>query len=389
MKIALRTGGGRGDYELAGRQRTTHVSDLFDRDITYEVTPDILLPGNSAVRDRNGKPRIRLYTPREDVHVYRLLASILLLPKPRRELSQTRSGPLQLRDDAFSIVEISVDISRLSRGAVTLRPTNLLLGNRDRQKFAISFPHRMAQVAALWTAARRQDSEIAQLVRQHEHAVRDLSDDHLAIEQAADALRDSLDWDGDLLDLIAVRLDLPPTNILGASEPADIDDDIPEDDDTSTVEARRREVRSWRNQAVRGYEGTNFRQSVRAAYHSTCLFSGLRLPRTDVTGSAGVDAAHILPWAQFEANSVSNGLCLSKLCHWAFDAGILRLDYVARRSAYTLRVPNEVRRLPERAPIDLDYFLDLQGDIDVNRLPANENHWPRPAFIRQLNRIIY
>ena len=50
---------------------------------------------------------------------------------------------------------------------------------------------------------------------------------------------------------------------------------------------------------------------------------GLHLPRTSVNASAGVDAAHILPWADYDLDHVCNGICLCKHHHWAFDEGLL------------------------------------------------------------------
>lgn len=41
MRIALRTSGGRGEYELAGRQGPVGVANLFDLDLRFELTPEI------------------------------------------------------------------------------------------------------------------------------------------------------------------------------------------------------------------------------------------------------------------------------------------------------------------------------------------------------------
>lgn len=60
MRIALRTGGGRGVYELAGSQGTYRASDLFNREMFYELTPDLVVPGRAVPDVRQGKPRIKL-----------------------------------------------------------------------------------------------------------------------------------------------------------------------------------------------------------------------------------------------------------------------------------------------------------------------------------------
>ena len=45
MRISLRTGGGRGVYELAGSQGDCKASDLFEKELYYELTPSLIIPG--------------------------------------------------------------------------------------------------------------------------------------------------------------------------------------------------------------------------------------------------------------------------------------------------------------------------------------------------------
>ena len=47
MKIALRTSGGRGEYELAGRFGSIAASDLFGLEILFDCTPEIEVSGHS------------------------------------------------------------------------------------------------------------------------------------------------------------------------------------------------------------------------------------------------------------------------------------------------------------------------------------------------------
>ena len=58
---------------------------------------------------------------------------------------------------------------------------------------------------------------------------------------------------------------------------------------------------------------------------------------------AGVDAAHILPWSQFDLDATKNGLCLNKQCHWAFDEGLFCLSFDETENAYIVSIPNPVR----------------------------------------------
>src|SRR5207302_1937041 len=112
--------------------------------------------------------------------------------------------------------------------------------------------------------------------------------------------------------------------ILGAaptleSRDAELAEHFAEADHTPPDVAKIERVKQWRQVANRGADARRFHTDVTDAYDARCLFSGQRLPRTSVTDSAGVDAAHILPWSTHDLNTVKNGICLNKQCHWAFD----------------------------------------------------------------------
>jgi hypothetical protein len=81
------------------------------------------------------------------------------------------------------------------------------------------------------------------------------------------------------------------------------------------------------------------------------------------------------------------GLCLNKLCHWAYDAGIVRLDW--KDEKYILSVPDEVKNVAPQAGLDLDYFLELEGPIQEKNLPKQKNKWPLPIFLEKLNESMF
>ena len=64
-----------------------------------------------------------------------------------------------------------------------------------------------------------------------------------------------------------------------------------------------------------------FRRVVVTAYEHRCAFCGIRMQTAD--GRTVVDAAHIKPWSISHSDDPRNGLALCRLCHWAFDAGLL------------------------------------------------------------------
>jgi hypothetical protein len=55
MNIALRPSGGRGEYELAGRQGELHVHDLFELPIYIEILPSVAINAYSHCVLRDGK----------------------------------------------------------------------------------------------------------------------------------------------------------------------------------------------------------------------------------------------------------------------------------------------------------------------------------------------
>lgn len=118
------------------------------------------------------------------------------------------------------------------------------------------------------------------------------------------------------------------------------------------------------------------------------MFSGLQLPRTEVTATAGVDAAHILPWSRFDLDSTKNGICLNKQCHWAFDEGLLRLSYDDAENSYVVSIPNPVRLAAKKAHFDIESFEAIIGRVPQNRLPAAEALWPSRQYLAELNRFL-
>src|SRR5690348_2308930 len=129
MRIALRTSGGRGEYELAGRQGDLSVEDLFDRRMIFELTPELSIDGHAAARRMQGKPRIRLDDPRRYSHAYAILTAALLLPQPKRELRETSTEADFVHEGAYAITDIDIDIANVQDAFVALRPRRLWLRN--------------------------------------------------------------------------------------------------------------------------------------------------------------------------------------------------------------------------------------------------------------------
>lgn len=94
-----------------------------------------------------------------------------------------------------------------------------------------------------------------------------------------------------------------------------------------------------------------FRRIVVKTYDHRCALCGLRIVTPE--GHTAVDAAHIVPWSKSQNDDIRNGMALCKLCHWAFDEGMLGVsqDYTviaSRQIGVDPNVPGILQTLPGR-----------------------------------------
>lgn len=390
VNIALRPSGGRGEYELAGTQGELHVSSLFGHPLFLETLPGVSIDMRSKCVLRDGKPRIRLDKSTRNAHPSALIASAMMLPKPIRTRSETHGSEL-LRWECFVVQTIRIEVIVRPDGSVLVSPLTVRLENADDARLDISFAERMARVVRVWAAAVATDA-IAVAVQSHAFAFASPLATQAQMTAALPALHAAMgNPDGDMLPILETHFSINATNApsVGAIS-AEIDDnDFIEDvEHVDPAEARVDRVRQWRLAAVRGGSSSAFRSQVRDAYDWRCMFSGKRLPRTEATPTAGVDAAHILPWSKYDLDDTMNGLCLSKECHWAFDAGVLRLAFDDATKDYVVSIPPAIRPAALKANFDLASFAAMTGAVPRGRLPSKQAHWPSPTYIGALNRFL-
>ena len=380
MRIALRPSGGRGDYELAGSYSQLHASDLLEKRFFFQLTPAITIDGRCAAHRLAGKPRIR---PEEGRHAYILISSVLLLPPPRRELQQTPRALPELRAATYTVAGIDVDVLDDKAKTVTFSPTTIWARTRGGL-LRVDYAERMAMITAIWAAAESKRTDLSKLLKEHRASA--VSGDHYRIVNSARAIQKRFQTDRDTLPAILREFDLPEAKSAAYAGISDsIEDFKSEDNMSSPEESRRERALKWRRQADRGPGARDFSLKVRVVYDYRCLFSGERFPRLPAFDSAGDDGAHILPWSTHKLNSVSNGICLCKLCHWAFDNGLLRLDFDATQNEYLLSIPSNIEEAAVRAKFDLLRFQPNLGPIARSRLPTNHKIWPSPSHIQEYN----
>lgn len=111
-----------------------------------------------------------------------------------------------------------------------------------------------------------------------------------------------------------------------------------------------------------------FRQAVVKVYDHRCALCGVRI--ITIEGRSAVDAAHIIPWSISKNDDIRNGMALCKLCHWAFDEGLLGVsDY------YTVITSRQIGTYPN-VP---GFLLTLSGRNII--APIESDFWPGLEFL--------
>lgn len=388
MRIALRTGGGRGVYELAGSQGVCRSADLFDKLLFYELTPSLVVPGRAVASNRQGKPRIKLENQSNTTHLYRLLAGLLLLPKPKREFKKT-AGEELIAFEAYSMTAIKIDVGLVDAQKAIIRPTEVLLENFQGLKKSVNFIDRMARIMEVWRVASEQDSEVAHLLREHKKTLYAKDFNHKDVEKASKDIFNYLKTIYDPLQTIESYLGILHFSEVEEFSSIDSTEEFGIHDTNSPTIARIENIRRWRKIAVRGAAATQFREEIRDLYNDTCLFTGQRLPKLASISSAGVDAAHILPWASYGVNTAENGICLSKQSHWAFDSGVLKFSFDTSINQYVITIPEIVSIEARQQNFSLRDYQAIVGPVPRERLPANKDFWPNPRYLNTFNEIMF
>ena len=117
---------------------------------------------------------------------------------------------------------------------------------------------------------------------------------------------------------------------------------------------------------ARPFRDAVFSGSVKAAYHDTCAFTGLKI--INGGGRSEAQAAHIRPVASRGPDSLRNGVALCATMHWMFDRGLISISDKYELLIAEKRVPSQVMHLvnPDRRLI----------------VPGRADQTPHPLFLR-------
>jgi hypothetical protein len=388
MRISRRTSGGRGEYEISeSAPNGLTPNDLLQRSVILQMSDAWQFEVGVRLSPQGSKRRLRMNDGTE-IHLHRQIAAALMMPHSVRADNALGRGMPILQANRYAIEHVELASAELvGSDAVRLRILEIILRNLSHHAEQLHFADRLAQLDHVWQNRTELPEHLAGLVDRHrvlthsgqaipEQAERVVEQIQRAVtENAADLgiLYRSEGQDA-LTDLLA-SLSEPPT-----APPIAVADVDPDE-----TEIRRRTVKEWKRWAAsRGAASARFRQAVRQAWNSTCAVCGLHLPSTSQNTSAGVDAAHILPWADYELDHVCNGICLCKHHHWAFDEGLILIR--AEKGVYRIEVPADMAQaiLAENSAFGLASLSNFAGPIPEGRLPRRREDRPRPRYLELL-----
>lgn len=379
MHIGFRTSGGRGEYEVVGSHSGRAASQLegFRFDLSWP-SGVIVETGLELEPAESGKPRLRSQRS-QPFQIGRLLAALLLLPDPCRELQKTSYGSPVARRKAYILTQMGMGPETEFADAidlVTVHPTYVEIKNRDTAE-VVGVASRCARIRAVHDAAGQFSRPLESAVLRHRDVVarggpvditlvgivREIGQ---AVARASSTSSPELDPLPELERLAGLTVpdnpDLPPPDELRDSDPLIV----------------ARSACEYRLAKSRGQSGRLFAKAVQAAYDYRCAFCGGRFG--GIPGiTPGVDAAHILAWSRYDLDVVPNGLALCKLHHWAFDAALIVPFRVG--DTYLVRF-TQLAALYEESTVRL-LGHDLQ-EIDRSWLPEDLSQWPSERYLRKL-----
>lgn len=385
MRITRRTSGGRGEYEISEDSPDgVTPNDLLGRRIVLQLPNGLQIDTATQLTAQGGKRRLRMVNAEMQVH--KQLATALMLPEPVRANAALGAGAPVIQKGRYAIEHITVGGVDLAVETATLHVADVILRNQSSTAEQLPIAARLAEIEQLWEQASEFPAGISALIKSHQEAVQSGKTIRSSVERLVARLQTQVSENSTDLGVVYSE----QTDVLTALRTS-LQSEIPEpvitvdDVDPEEVDVRKRTVKVWKHWANgRGPKSLVFRQNVRRAYKSTCVVCGNRFPPTGFS-AAGVDAAHILPWSQYDLDEVRNGLCLCKLHHWAFDEALIVLTHDQGR--YAMVLPSDIKDRLEAMgdTFSLAPLQQAEGWIPEERLPRNKKDWPVPQLLDLLN----
>lgn len=171
MKIARRTGGGRGVYELAAVQEAgLSPAQLVGKRLVITL-PGLRVPTGIEYTNQGGKPRLRIADDQSTdngtaIHIQRQLAALLLLPKPTRSSDSVGSGDPVLVKDGYFLEEAAITALSIDGTDVLVELGHVDVANSDHRE-RHDFAQRLAAVTRAWADAETYPEATRELLLEH------------------------------------------------------------------------------------------------------------------------------------------------------------------------------------------------------------------------------
>ena len=376
MRIDWRPSGGRGEYELAGQAAGHSAADLLEWTLHLDLGALGLRHTELLLSDQGGKPRLR--TAGEVHHIQRQLASALLLPRSRRSRRNLATGQPITIDRRYLVVSVSLQDVTLNAEleTITAQAEVITAANADRTE-SINVLERSALVKHLHDHYDEFPDPISDLLASHRDALEASRHISPGLEGLQIRLLQALALEP-FIPYVAKTDPVPALVSYVRGTPLLV---LPPNEASPDEPALRLSTtRVMRLALQRRASANRFRLEVMKAYGSRCAFCGLCLPSIKGEVAAGCQAAHILPYAQYDLDRISNGMCLCPTHHWAFDQHLLVVDVVS--GGYVVRVSDRAERL--LPPDAVTTLRQATGPIPTSRLPRRIADRPDPEFLSRL-----
>lgn len=389
MRITFQPSRGRGEYELSEyTPEGQSPNDLLGLSVRLLIGEIILYTGVKVTKDQ-GKYRLRVDPKGAYPQVPTQLASALLMPPPIREESKMGGGELVLQNNSYIIKNIQFGnvIHNPSDPFFIAEVSTIDCKNQTFEAEPVLVLKRMAEIKKIWDKRTFFPPNITSLLNQHEVYVtakkpipRAASDLVLQLQKQMEQYSSELEIPyTSTTDVLPALLAALGEIVGDEKKPISLEQIEPEQ-----IELRRRERIKWQVWASRrGAASVRFRKEIRNAYDQRCVMCGGRFPASIYNEKPGVDAAHILPWAEYDLDEVYNGVALCKLHHWAFDEGILLI--VFRYGNYYIELSEGANSVLREPTFSIDILRQVVGEIPKHRLPSKPIDWPSPSLLARRN----
>ena len=386
MWISRRTSGGRGEYEISGALQGVRAADLEGHLLSLEFPNGLLIHTRIRVVKQGGKLRLR--RSGANIHIQKQMAATFMMPDPARETRVLGAGEPVLQEGAYAIEHIEIDkVVLAALGTAVLTVSKITCVNQSHLGEEIDLRSRASLLQEIWSRRQEFTDDIASKIGEHETLIRSGHIDSPTETLVGQIQRTVSERSADIGIVYSARGDVLPK--LGEALNYQVPQPLLllESVDPEDVELKKRTAKEWKRWAnARGPASARFKQEVRRAYKATCVICGAHYPPTPYN-SAGVDAAHILPWSDFDLDEIFNGLCLCKTHHWAFDEAVIRVSHANGR--YVSEIPEEAEEMIRTSSpsFSLDALRRDLGIIPIERFPSDRRLWPHPELLAKLSEI--